>query len=130
MNARLNVVMRKGLILAVLVAIVTMPMAYAGVGFCRSMPCCAPSLTEQITAAQQPDCCNTTNCGRAPDAVSEYTAVKQLQKHQLVLTSLIPTLILPSTQTVAKPAPLQVCSPPLLPPALQRRIAILSTFLV
>lgn len=130
MNARLNVVMRKGLILAVLVAIVTMPMAYAGVGFCRSMPCCAPSLTEQITAAQQPDCCNTTNCGRAPDAVSEYTAGKQLQKQPLVLTSLIPMLVLPSTSTVVNPARLGGSPPPPLPPALLRRIAILSTFLV
>lgn len=121
--------MRKGFIFALLLAIIAMPVAFAAVGFCRSMPCCPPSHTAQMTSVHQPDCCKTSNCDQAPAAAAEYTAAKQFHEQQLVI-ALSPVATLPTTPAIGQS--LAACeAPPLLPPpALQRRIAILSIFLI
>ncbi|MDP9361740.1 MAG: hypothetical protein M3P29_09840 [Acidobacteriota bacterium] len=121
--------MRKGFIIAALLAIVAMPMAFAGVGFCRSMPCCPPHLAAHLTSIHQPDCCNTTNCDQPPAAAGEYTTAKQIHK-QTIVTALVPVAIVPTTLTIGQPLATWEASPPLSPPALQRRIAILSILLI
>jgi len=122
-------VMRKGLLLAMVLAIVAMPMAFAGAGFCRSMPCCPPHMPAHATSVHQPDCCNTTNCDEAPAAASDYTTAKQLQRHDIVST-LAPVAIIPVSVVVEKPHTTRDLSPPIARATLQRRIAILSVFLI
>lgn len=129
MGRRLRLAMRKGFIIAVLLAIVAMPMAFAGAGFCRSMPCCPPHLAAYMTSVHQPDCCNTSNCDQPPAAAGEYTSEKRLQKQDVAI-ALVPVVIIPTTLTIGQPFAAWEASPPLPPPALQRRIAILSTLLI
>ena len=121
--------MRKGLVVAVLLAIVAMPMAFAGVGFCRAMPCCPPHLAAHSASMQQPDCCNTKNCDRAPDAAGEYTTAKHVHQ-QTVAPDMVPVAIVSATPAVLAHRVMADASPPLAPPALQRRIATLSVFLI
>jgi hypothetical protein len=119
--------MRKVLMLALLVAIVALPMAYGGAGFCRSMPCCPPQAGAQMVDPHQPDCCNPTNCTRAPAGAAEYTSAKQITHH--APTSFI--AVLPTTQApIATPDESRTLPSPVSPPSLQRRIALLSTLVI
>src|SRR5258708_17103896 len=121
--------MRKAPLLAMVLAIAAMPMAFAGMGFCRSMPCCPPHVAGHSTSVQQPDCCNTTNCDEAPAATGDYTTTKQLHRHDAVSTP-APVAIIPATVVVERPRTTRDLSPPLATTTLQRRIAILSVFLI
>jgi hypothetical protein len=121
--------MRKALLLAIVLAIVAMPMAFAGVGFCRSMPCCPPHMAGHTTSVHQPDCCNTTACDDAPAAAGAYTTAKQLQRHD-VISAHAPVAIIPATLVVERPPITRDLSPPIATATLQRRIAVLSVFLI
>jgi hypothetical protein len=129
MSAWFRPVVRKSLVFAVLLAFVAMPMAFAGVGFCRSMPCCPPHLAAHLTSLHQPDCCSTSNCDQAPATASEYTPAKQIHEQHGSI-ALAPAALVPTTLTLAPPVVRWDASPPLPPPALQRRIALLSTLLI
>ncbi len=122
--------MRKALLLAMALAIVAMPMAFTGVGFCRSMPCCPPHVAGHNTSVHQPDCCNTTNCDEAPAAAGDYTTAKQLHRHDAVFSPTAPVTIIPATVVVERPHTTPDLSPPIATATLQRRIAILSVFLI
>ena len=78
--------MKKAFILAVLLAIVAMPMAFAGVGFCRSMPCCPPH-SAHLTSDHQPDCCNPSNCGLIPEMEAILTIEPAPRSHIAGATS-------------------------------------------
>jgi hypothetical protein len=121
--------MRKGFAVAVLLTVVAMPMAFAGVGFCRSMQCCPPHLAAHVTSVHRPDCCNTSSCDQPPAAVSEYTTAKQIHK-QPVLVPPLSVAIVPTVLTMRRPLATVEASTPLPPMVLQRRIAILSSFLI
>src|SRR5258707_1381337 len=129
MERRLRPLMRKGFIFALLLAIVAMPMAFGGVGFCRSMPCCRSQFTAHVASIHQPDCCNTTNCDQAPAAAGEYTSAKHNQA-QTPCATLIPVAVLPTLFTSGQPSTTSAPSPPPPPPALQRRMAVLSALLI
>ena len=121
--------MRKGFSVVLLLAIVAMPMAFGGVGFCRSMPCCPPHLAAHPASIHQPDCCNTSNCDQPPAAAGEYTTAKRLHAQAITL-ALVPVVIVPTLFTIRQPLAVWAASPPLPALALQRRIAILSAFLI
>ena len=129
MDQRLRPVMRKGFILALLLVIVAMPMAFGGVGFCRSMPCCPPHLAAQPASIDQPDCCNTSNCDQPPAAAGEYTIAKRIHKQPIVIAR-VSVAIVPTLLTISQPRAAWAASSPLPTLALQRRIAILSAFLI
>lgn len=121
--------MRKGFILALVLAIIAMPMAFGGVGFCRSLPCCTPHPAAHLASIHQPDCCDATTCEQAPAAAREYTVAKQVHA-QILIGVLVAVAIVPTLFTVSQPREEWTASPPLPPRALQRRIAILSAFLI
>ena len=127
MIRRLRAMMRKGLILAMLLAIVSMPMAFGGVGLCRSMPCCPPHPSTHLSPVDNPICGNTANCDQPPAAAGEFTTAKQIPGQHVVL---VPVVIVPTTLTIGRSLATWEASPPIAPPALQRRIAILSTLLI
>ena len=129
MKQRLRPSMRKGFSVALLLAIVAMPIAFGGAGFCRSMPCCTPHPAAHLASIHQPDCCDATNCEQAPAAVGEYTTAKQVHRQTLIRAHTA-VAIVPAPFTISQPRSAWMDSPPLPPPALQRRIAILSTLLI
>jgi hypothetical protein len=120
--------MRRVIILAAVLAIVAIPMAVGDIGFCRSMPCCPPQVGAYITDADQPDCCNTTNCAQAPAAGRDYTSSKQPGHDAPVLLAVA---ILPAVQTfTGRPHFALNAVTPLERQTLQRRIALLSILLI
>ncbi len=121
--------MRKVLILTLLLAIATMPTAFAGVGFCRSMPCCPPHLSAHATSIQQPDCCKTSSCDEAPAAAGEYTTAKQVHQQSAAIVFVV-SAIVPTIPSTAPPRVRPNITPPLTPLSLQRRIAMLSVIVV
>ncbi len=118
--------MRKVLMLALLVAIVALPVAYGGAGFCRSMPCCPPHAGAQMVDRHQPDCCNTTNCAQAPAGATEYTSAKQIAHPAPMAVAVLPTTQAP----IVAPEGPRSFSSVVSPPSLQRRIALLSILLI
>ena len=121
--------MRKSLLLAIVLAIVAMPMALAGVGLCRSMPCCRPHLAATASQMHQPHCCKTTNCDQPPDVTGEYTKTSRVD-HQHGLFMLGPVVIVPVVATIGPPRETWDRFPTIAPPSLQRRIALLSVLLI
>ena len=120
--------MRKGFIVAVLLAFVAMPMAFAGTGFCRAMPCCTPHSAGNPASIQHADCCNTPNCDQPPAAAGAYTTARQTHLPAAVVAiAVIPHL--PPSVTLGEPL-VRRDSSPALPPPLQRRIALLSLLLI
>src|SRR5436309_1627065 len=98
MTQRFESAMRRTLAFALLLALVAAPMAFAGVGFCRSMPCCPPHLGAHVADLHQPDCCNTTDCDQLPDAAGEYTNAKTDQPHFIAALPLV--AILPASVSI------------------------------
>ena len=119
--------MRKALMLAMIFAIVAIPMAAANIGFCRSMPCCPPHLGAYMSDAHQPDCCNTKNCAQAPAAGREYMSAKQADHHAPVLLAVA---VLPTVSTFPAQRSASHTFAPLEPRPLHERIALLSVLLV
>ncbi len=120
---------RKTAPLAMVLAIVAMPMAFAGGGLCRSMPCCRPHVVATAGELHQPDCCNTTNCDQPPDVASEYTKTNRVQLHAGP-SGVIAMAIMPVVLSVGPPRATLEAIPSAAPPSLQRRMAILSVLLV
>lgn len=129
MARRFESVMRRSLLLAIVLAIVAAPMAFAGTGLCRSMPCCPPNLAAAGSQMQQPDCCNTTSCDQRPDAASEYTKTNRVD-HQHVHSMTVAVAIAPLATTSGPPRATWDALPAVESPSLHRRIAILSVFLI
>lgn len=125
LTQRFRPVMRKAFILAVIAAIVAAPVVLGHVGFCRSMPCCAPHAAAHMADAHHPDCCNTTNCSQTPAAAREYTSAKHVDAPQFVAVSVIPVV-----QTLAASCEGTPHTPSASPPPLQRRIALLSILVI
>lgn len=128
-TARLHSTMRKAFILALLVALVAMPMAFAGTGFCRAMPCCPPHLAANQASIQHPDCCDTTSCDQPPAAAGDFTGAKETPAPAPAVTVVVATLV--PFPIALEPAPAcSDASPPQALPPLQRRIALLSFLLI
>ncbi|MEO8218520.1 MAG: hypothetical protein ABI718_15705 [Acidobacteriota bacterium] len=109
-------------------AMFVVSVAVNGIGFCRSLPCC-PTTQTANASVHRPDCCNTDSCEPASAAVDQNTTAKQVLLTSLSISS-IPSTAAPVSPVVPRPAASRDESPPLSPPALQRRMARLSTFLV
>lgn len=124
---RLLTAVKKVFIFAVLLAMIAMPMAFAGTGFCRAMPCCAPHAGTEGGSLEMPDCCDTTSCDEAPAFACEYTSSKQLTPQ--TVSGLVAFAILPAALTTPIPS-FSIDSSPVHPPALQRRMALLSNLLI
>lgn len=122
-------VMRKSLLLAIVLAIIAMPMAFAGVGLCRSLPCCLPHLAATASQTHQTDCCGTTSCDQTPDVASEYTKTSRVED-QHGLSIQVPLAIAPVVLTMGAPRATGDPLPTGPPPSLQRRIALLSVLLI
>jgi hypothetical protein len=121
--------MRKTLLVAMLLAIIAMPMAFAGGGLCRSMPCCRQHVVATAGELHQPDCCNSTNCDQPPDVASEYTKTSRIQQHAGP-SGVVSMAIMPVVVSVGPPRATLQAIPWVAPPSLQRRMAILSVLLV
>jgi hypothetical protein len=129
LTQRFGSMMRKIVLLAMVAAIVAMPMAFAGVGLCRSMPCCPRHVAATASQLHQPDCCNTTNCDQPPDIASEYTKTSRVQQHAGP-SGVVSMAVLPVAVTIGPPRATQAAIPSVAPPSLQRRMAILSVLLI
>ena len=119
--------MRNGFIVAILLALVAAPTAFAGTGFCRAMPCCPPHLGAALASMQHPDCCNAPSCEQPPAVAGAFTTATQMT---LPATAVV-VAVIPLSSTIVEGEPLlrwEVC--PSLPPPLQRRIALLSLLLI
>ncbi len=120
---------RKLFIFAVLLALVAMPMAFAGTGFCQAMPCCAPQVSAAHASMDHPDCCKTTSCEQPPTAAGDFTINKQSPPPSAAMAA-SPIAIVRADLTFQPALAHGDTSPPLAIPPLQRRIALLSTLLV
>jgi len=121
--------MRKSLLLGIVLAIIALPMAFAGAGLCRSLPCCSPHLAATASQLHGTDCCGTTTCAQRPDVASEYTKTSRVED-QRGLSVLVPLAIAPVVAAMGAPRATGDPLPPAPPPPLQRRMAILSILLI
>jgi hypothetical protein len=94
----------------------------AGASACAATPCCrAHASSDQSIAA--PSCCKETSCS---PAASDVQATTQIATS--VVTSPVAAVSLVSLTAVILPAAAPLA--PGSPPALQRRLAVLSTLLI
>jgi hypothetical protein len=93
------------------------------------MPCCTPHHAAQPVSLHQTDCCNTRNCERPPATADEYTAGKQIHERG-VDVALTAVAIVSTTLSIPQRPLARQRRAALPPPAMQRRIALLSTILV
>ena len=126
---RFRSMMRKTVLLVMVVAVVAMPLAFAGVGLCRSMPCCRPHISATASQLHQPDCCNTTNCDQPPDIASEFTKTSSVQQHAGPY-GVVSMAVMPVVAALGPLLATPEAIPSVAPPSLQRRMAILSVLLI
>jgi hypothetical protein len=129
MSRQVKLATRIAIMSVTLLTTVAMPFAFAGVGFCRSMPCCPSHAAGNSTSVHWPDCCGTSSCDEPPAAASEYVSATRIHSQSLLI-ALIPMAIPPNACAMAPAITIPDVSPPPSPPALQRRIAALSTLLI